>query len=288
MTTATGRTPADLPPASIGTSRARVGGRERLDGTQQFLADLRLERLAHVKLVTLDVARARILSVDDSAAREVPGVLDVVTAADLPAQRFGPAFEDRPVIALEETKYHGEPVAAVVAETEDAAEWAADLVRVQHEELPAVVTLADALAPDAPLVQEPSIRVEDDPFATTNVLRERFFTWGDVDQATADVVVEGTYTFPMVTHFAIEPHGFIASADPDGGLRLWSPVQHPYLLQRMMADLFDLPLSKVRVFAPDPGGGFGGKQNPKLEPLLIHLSMRTGRPCRLVLTLEQT
>ena len=99
--------------------------------------------------------------------------------------------------------------------------------------------------------------------------------------------MENDYTFPMVTHFAIEPHGAIAAADSDG-LTFWSPVQHPYLLQRMMADLFEFPLTKVRVFAPDPGGGFGGKQNPKFEPLLAFLAMRTGRPCRLVLTLEET
>jgi CO/xanthine dehydrogenase Mo-binding subunit len=91
----------------------------------------------------------------------------------------------------------------------------------------------------------------------------------------------------MVTHFAIEPHGFMALIEKDG-LKIWSPVQHPFLLQRIMAELFDLPLTQVRVFAPDPGGGFGGKQNPKFEPLVTYLALRTGRPCRLVLSLEET
>ena len=95
------------------------------------------------------------------------------------------------------------------------------------------------------------------------------------------------YSFPMVTHFAIEPHGAIAYADDDG-LTIWSPVQHPYLLQRTISDLFEQPLARVRVLAPDPGGAFGGKQNPKFEPLLTWLALKTGRPCRLILTLEET
>ena len=105
--------------------------------------------------------------------------------------------------------------------------------------------------------------------------------------ARADLVVENTYTFPIVTHFAIEPHAFMAAPDGDG-IACWSTIQHPYLLQKTLAKLLDLPLAKVRIYAPDPGGGFGGKQNPKLEPLVALMALATGRPCRLVLTLEET
>ena len=110
-----------------------------------------------------------------------------MTAADLPQPmpRFGPQRRDRPVLAVGETKYHGEPVAAVAAETRDAAEEAAGLVRVECEELPAVHTLAAALAADAPLVQDPALR-PDDPLAGTNVLREHRYGWGDVDAATRE------------------------------------------------------------------------------------------------------
>jgi CO/xanthine dehydrogenase Mo-binding subunit len=273
---------------AVGASARRLGGHERVTGAQKFLADLRLDDLLHVKLVTVDCARARIDRVDADAALAHPGVVDVITADDLPKPmpRFGPVFADRPVLAAGETAYHGEPVAAVAATSRDAAEAGARLVAVEHEVLPAAVTIRDALDPRAPLVQDPSLR-PGDPLAGTNVLRERRYGWGDVDAEAADLVIEHTYRFPMVTHFAIEPHGAIAAVD-DGGLTFWSPVQHPYLLQRMMAELFSLPLAKVRVVAPDPGGGFGGKQNPKFEPLLAFLAMRTGRPCRLVLTLEET
>jgi len=257
-------------------------------GRQAYVADIRVEDALVVKLVTVDAARARILDIDATEARAVPGVRLVMTATDLPqpVPRFGPQFRDRPVLASGSTAYHGEPVAAVAAETADAAEAGARLVRVNYEPLPAVVTLDDALKPGAPLVQDPSIR-PGDPLRTSNVLREHRYGWGDVDAARADAVIEGTYTFPMVTQFAIEPHAFIAA--PDGnGIAVWSSIQHPNWLQRVLAEVLGMPLAKVRVLAPDPGGAFGGKQHAKYEPLLAFMALAADRPVRLTLTLEET
>lgn len=271
----------------IGVSAHRVGGAERVTGRQQFVGDVRLDKLLHVKLVTLDCARARIGSIDTAEAERVPGVHAVLTAADLPDPnpRFGPVHQDRPVLAVGETRYHGEPVAVVAAETEEAADAAAALVRVAVEELPPVLTVDEALASDAPLVQDPGLR--QGPLANTNTLRDWHFGWGDVGAAAADCVVEQTYNFPMVTHFAIEPHVFLAAPERDG-ITVWSAIQHPYLLQSEIAKLLGLPIAKVRVVAPDPGGAFGGKQHAKFEPLLAFLAVRTGRPVRLALTLAQT
>ena len=273
---------------AIGRTPARVGGVERVTGRQAYVADIGVEDALHARLVTVDCARARIRSIDTSAALRIPGVRLVVTADDLPdpMPRFGPQFRDRPVLAGGETHYHGEPVAAVAADTKDAAEEAAGLVRIDYEELPAVFTVAAALDPAAPLVQDPSLR-PGDPLAATNVLREHRYGWGDVDAATADLVVEGTYAFPMVTQFAIEPHGFIAAPDGDG-IAVWSSIQHPYWLQRVIAGILHLPLAKVRVFAPDPGGAFGGKQHAKYEPLVAFMALKAGRPVRLILSLEET
>ncbi|MGZ6270590.1 MAG: xanthine dehydrogenase family protein molybdopterin-binding subunit [Candidatus Limnocylindrales bacterium] len=272
----------------VGASPQRVGGQGRVTGQQQYVADIHLPDELEAKLVTLDCARARILSIDTSAAAQVPGVRLVLTAADLPqpVPRFGPQFQDRPVLAVGETKYHGEPVAAVAADTRDAAEEAVRLVKVEFEELPAVFTIAAALDPASPLVQDPALR-PGDPLAGTNVLAEHRYGWGDVDAAAAEVVVDETYTFPMVTHFAIEPHGFMAAPDEDG-ISIWSSIQHPYWLQKTVAKILGLPLAKVRVFAPDPGGGFGGKQHPKYEPLVAFMALKAGRPVRLILTLEET
>ena len=272
----------------IGTSPNRVGGIDRVNGLQEYVADIRLPDVLEAKLVTVDCARARIVSIDASAAMQVPGVRLVMTAADLPQPmpRFGPQNEDRPVIAVGETKYHGDPVAIVAAETKDAAAEGARLVRVEYEELPAVFTVAAALDPAAPLVQDPSLRPKD-PLASSNVLHEHRVGWGDVDSAQADLVVENAYSFPMVTHFAIEPHAFMAAPDGDG-IAIWSSIQHPNWLQKIMAKLLGLPLAKVRVFAPDPGGGFGGKQHTKYEPLVAFAAQKTGRPVRLILTLDET
>jgi CO/xanthine dehydrogenase Mo-binding subunit len=275
----------------VGTPAPRVGGFDRVTGRQAYVADIPIDDVLHVRLVTLPVARARIGAIDDAAACAVPGVRMVVTAADLPTPmpRFGPQRRDRPVIAVGETKYHGDPVAAVAAETKDAADEAARLVTVDFEELPAAHTLAAALAADAPLVQDPSLR-PGDPHATSNVLHEHRHAWGDVDAAAAEpdvVVVEGTYRFPMVTQFAIEPHAFVAAPDGDG-IAIWSAIQHPNWLQRAIAELLRLPLAKVRIHAPDPGGAFGGKQHAKYEPLLAFMAQASGRPMRLVLSLEET
>ena len=122
----------------IGVSAERVGGLARVTGAYQYVGDIRLADVLHVKLVTLPCAHARIRTVDISAAERVPGVRLVMTAASLPqpVPRFGPQFQDRPVLAVDETKYHGEPVAAVAADTEDAAEEGARLVRIDYLELP--------------------------------------------------------------------------------------------------------------------------------------------------------
>jgi CO/xanthine dehydrogenase Mo-binding subunit len=273
----------------VGDSPWRVGGHERVTGQELYVADIRVPDVLQAKLVTLPVARARIISVDSSAALALPGVRLVMTAADLPqpVPRFGPQFEDRPVLAVDETKYHGEPVAIVAAETVETAAAAAALVRVDYEELQPIFTVAGALDPAAPLVQDPALRGAKDPLANTNVLREHRVGWGDVDAETADIVIENDYTFPMVTQFAIEPHAFMAAPHADG-IVAWSSIQHPYWLQKILAKVLGMPLSKVRVIAPDPGGGFGGKQHTKYEPVVAFAALRAGRPVRLVLTLEET
>lgn len=277
---------------AVGASIRRYGGDDRVSGHQMFLSDLRFVDAAAVALVTLPVGCATITEINVNRAADMPGVVGVLTAADLPqpVPRFGISHQDRPVLADGEVLFHGEPVAAVVAETLDQAEAAAREVDVTFEEKQGVFNLDQALATGAPLVQDPTLRPADDENRDSNVLETALYEWGDTSTAANDahVIVENTYTFPMVTHFPIEPGGTVAVPTDSGGLDIYSPVQHPYLLQRTMAKVIGLPLAEVRVFAPDPGGAFGGKQTPRLEPLLGFLALKTGRPCRLVLSLEQT
>ena len=273
---------------AVGKAIKRKGGRERVTGAQKYVGDIHLDNVLHVKLVHLDCGHARIDAIHSQAARRMPGVVDVVTAADMPhpMPRFGPMVKDRPLIAIHETKYSGEPLAAVVAESEDAAKAAAQAIRVDYEELPGVYSVEAAWDPETPLVQDPSLRPES-PFRETNIVKEWHYGWGDVDTSAADLVLENTYTFPMITHFSIEPFIFMA-APSEEGVTIWSAIQHPYLLQRIVAGVLDMPVSKVRIIAPDPGGGFGGKGYPKFEPLLAILALRNGRPVRLALTLEES
>jgi CO/xanthine dehydrogenase Mo-binding subunit len=198
-------------------------------------------------------------------------VHSIFATADLPqpVPRYGPTCQDRPLLAVDETRFFGEPVAAVCGETEDAAETATALLRTEYEELPAVLTVDAART------------------APGNTFDEWHFGWGDVDHTQADCVIENTYTFPMVTHFAIEPHAVLAAPD-SAGVTIWSPTQHPYVLQRVVASALGLPFSGVRIVAPDPGGSFGGKAWPKFEPLMGWLALRTGRPVRHVMTLEES
>lgn len=276
-----------MPLSIVGESVQRVGAVERVSGSLRYSTDVRLPGMLHMKLVCLDCGRGKIRSIDTSAARALPGVRCVLTAADLPqpVPRYGPVYADRPVLATGETKFYGEPVAAVAADDEDIAAAAAALIRVDYEELPAILSIDAALAPGAPLVQEPDIR-PDSPWRETNVLGEWKYGWGDPDLAQAAIVLEHTYTFPMVSHFAIEPHTFLAAPDGDG-ITVWSPVQHPFILRRVLATVLGFPLAKVRVIVPDIGGGFGGKGYPKLEPLVAIMALQTGRPVRLALTLEE-
>lgn len=285
MTTASGTGKA------VGEKITRYGGIERVTGTQRYLSDLEFVDAAHVAFVTIPVGCAEIESIDTEAAKSVAGVVAVMTAADLPqpVARFGISHQDRPILAIDTVNFHGEPVAAVVAESEDLARAAAELVQVHYREVAGVYTVDAALADGARLVQAPEVR-PGDPLAGSNVLETAAYEWGELDpgRAAAEMVIENTYTFPMVAHFPIEPGGVVASPNDDGGVDVYSPVQHPYLLQRIVAKVADLPLSKVRVIAPDPGGGFGGKQTPRYEPLLAFLAMATHRTCRLVLSLEET
>lgn len=272
-----------------GTSARRVGGADRVTGAQRFTADIALGDVLHVALVRLDCGRAAIEAIDASAAGEIDGIVRVFTAKDFgdPMPRFGPRFADRPVIASGEVKYHGDPVAAVVGTSREAAARGADAVEVGFVELPGVYTIDDALDPNSSLVVDPNLREPDDPLRHTNVRQRWEWGWGDVDSIEADHVIEETYRFPMVTHFSIEPHAFIAAPEA-GGVAVWSSIQHPYILQRTLAQMLDLPISKVRIHAPDPGGGFGGKGYPKYEPLVAMMALALGRPVRLVLSLEET
>jgi CO/xanthine dehydrogenase Mo-binding subunit len=271
---------------------------EKVTGTAQFVSDVALPGMLHARLLRSPHPHARIRSVDASAALAMPGVIGVLTGADIAGlnYRWGLYLRDRPLIAVDRARYVGDPVAAVIAEDEFAAEEALDAIAVDYEELPWVTEAEDAIAPGAPLIHERHDTIKDfyfrgetKPVAGTNVYQDYAYAQGDVDAAfaAADHVFEDSFRFPMVFHYALEPHCVVA--DWDGkNFTLWSCAQSPGAAQKVIAQVFGVPQARVRIIVPYVGGGFGGKASVKLDPLAAALAWKVGRPVRLCLSISES
>jgi CO/xanthine dehydrogenase Mo-binding subunit len=239
------------------------------------------------RLVRSRLAHARIRSIDTVAALRVPGVLAVVTGADL--QRavdvspfFGPLTRDQPVLATDTVRYVGEPLAAVVALDEDTAARAAALVEVDYEPLEAALDAATASGPHAP-------RLHADARAD-NLAAEYTIARGDAERVwdQADVVVvNAEYTTPPVQHVALEPHTVLARVDPAGQVIVESNTQTPHHLRRQLAEILGVPLADVRVLVSTLGGAFGAKCYPEIEPIAVLLARATRRPVKMVLERDE-
>jgi CO/xanthine dehydrogenase Mo-binding subunit len=279
----------------IGVSQRRLEGGAKVTGATRFTADLRLPGLAHARLLLSPLPAARIARVDLEAARRAPGVLAAVCGADLP--ELGLAGPEQP-LARERVFYAGQPVVAVVAETEAQAADAIELVDVEYVPLPASVDPAAAQAPGTAAVLDQGAAALDDAGAhgvtgggheaadlPPNVTAEVRFDRGDVSAALREsvVVVRGRYAIPAVHQGFMEPHVAIARPEPDGGLTVWTPTQGTFLTRKTVAGQLGLPLSRVRVVPMTVGGGFGGKVC-LLEPLVALLARLVDRPVRLELT----
>jgi len=268
------------------TSTRHNGFSARVTGSLRYVDDLSVPGMLNGRFVRLLAPRARITSVDKTDALKIPGVTAVYTAEDIgrPVPRFGPLVPDQPVLAEDETRFQGEPVAIVLAATAQAAERGAKAVRVSYEALPAVTTIEEAVAHGAPLVQDPSLR-PDNKFRATNVMEEWHFEWGHLNSNwnRAPCTIEHVYEAPFIHHFALEPYAVLALPD-QGGVTLHAAIQHPFVLRRVISAMLALPLAKVRIIATQMGGGFGGRGYPKIEPLAALLALRTGRAIKIALS----
>jgi len=243
--------------------RRRQEGGEKVTGATRFTADMELVGLLHVQLVLSHTPSGRIRGIETEAARAVPGVVDVVTGADLPG--LDRAAPDLP-LAFEQVFYAGQPVAAVVAESESAAADAAALVQVDYDETPPAVDPVAAMVDQAPLVLGDADRDDGEDASLhgasaaadgapdarpRNVSGVAHLRRGDTDAAlkTADVVVKGTYRIAGAHQSFMEPHVAVARPEPDGGLTIWSSTQGPFVVRDTVAGLIDLPPHKVRVVA---------------------------------------
>jgi len=282
-----------------GTSARRVDGIAKVTGAARYTVDLSVPGMAHAIVVRSTRAHARIGSIERAAAAASPGVIRVLTGDDLLAAGLTPYYGhvvlDHPVLAIERVRFHGEPVALVVAESRREAAEAAELVEVTYEELPAVIDADDALKPDAPILHEQrGERVGDEGMdqgeggLVGNVCAIATVGWGNLDDAfaKAHLVVEGEYRYPKLYGYAMEPYNALAFFD-QGDLIVFSSAQHVYMVRRDLARMFHLPLARVRVSAPYVGGGYGTKSYTKVEGMTAAAAHFTGRPVKLDLSVEE-
>lgn len=225
-----------------------------------------------------DHAHARILSVDISGALKEPGVVDVITAGDIPHNRYGFTHQDMPVLADDRVRYLGDAMAVVAATSEKAAREAAKLINVEYEVLPSVHDPVLAMSPGAPALH-----------GEGNVARHFTIKKGDVDQgfAEADIVVEERYSTQKVEHGHLEPHVAIAEMEPDDKVVIWSSTSRPFAYAGHLSKVLKLPMTAFQVKTPAVGGGFGGKNRIAMEPWVALLAMRTGRPVKMAYTREE-
>jgi CO/xanthine dehydrogenase Mo-binding subunit len=288
--------------ADIGKTFRRLDYETKVTGRALYLADMQVPGMCHGKILRSPLPHARIKSIDTSEALKVPGVVAIITRDDILRDEgiepyYGPVFKDQTIVAVEKVRHVGDPVAAVAALSLDAADEAVGLIAVDYEELPAVFEVHDALKAGAALVHE-TVRIPESGFADlaelrpvegTNICTHFKLNRGDIQKgfAESDQIFEDTFTLPATQHCFLETHACIASVEPGSRISVWATTQNPFVVRTQLANIFKVPVSKVRVIVPYLGGGYGGKVYPKVEPITVALAQKAGRPVRVVLSREE-
>jgi CO/xanthine dehydrogenase Mo-binding subunit len=286
----------------LGKGRKSIDGMDKVTGRARYVGDISLPGMLHARPVLSPYAHARVTAIDTSRAAQVPGVVAVLTAEDLPTKDRAINSRHSAVLAKEKVYFRGQPVVVVVAESEAAARDAADAVEVEYEPLPAVVDVFQAAAEGAPVIWPNGLPkegidltaahaavdkdTEETERAPSNVHAENHFSRGDVERglAEADVVIERLYKTPIVHQTYLEPCAVVAEPDPvRGSLTLYVSTQGQFSVRDEVARLLTLPKSKVRVVPMTIGGGFGAKYGI-IEALVAAAAVKLGRPVCMVLT----
>ncbi len=273
----------------IGARVARVEGVEKVSGQALYAADVPLPGALWGKILRSPYPHARIVNIDISKAWKVDGVRAVVTGKEEPNHYQGKSIRDIPVLCWDKVRYVGDRVAAVAAETREAAEEAVGLIEVEYEELPAVFDPLKAMEPGAPILHDdPSsydgapqdIMVKDIP----NVVNRLTWKKGDIDRGfrEADLVIEHTFRVPMRHQGYLEPQAFLVAVEEDGQVLAWSSSKSPFGTRAQLAKAVGLSPVKVRVHPVNVGGDFGGKGGPGDLPVAYFLAKQAKRPVRIV------
>jgi CO/xanthine dehydrogenase Mo-binding subunit len=282
----------------LGQPIGRVDGVEKVTGNALYTSDLPLEGVLWGKVLYSPYAHARILSIDTSAAKALPGVVAVITGADVGDGLYGSNLKDLPILARDRVRFVGERVAAVAAVDEDTAQAALDLIDVEYEELPAVFDLEEAMQPGAPVIH-PDFNTYAGVTATpgpgpfggllplqtpSNIYTSRSSDRGDLDKgfAEADVVIENTYYTQRQHQGYLEPQNCAVHIDPEGRINIWAGSKMPHGTKMGLAGVIGVDAASVLVHHTYIGGDFGAKATPVLLPICYHLARTTGQPVRMV------
>ena len=258
-----------------------IDAEEKVTGEAKYAADLKLPNMLYGKILRSPHPHAKILNIDISLAKKLPGVKAIVTAEQTPKIKRGSFVADKPILAIDKVRYIGDEVAGVAAVDEETAEEALNLIKVDYEVLPAVFDVEKAILPDAPRIHEE---------AANNIAMPLNFHRGDVLKGfkESDYIFEERFTTSRVHQCYMEPMACLASFDIHGRLTLWASTQHIYLCQGHMAKALAMPASAIRIIQPKVGGGFGGKNsNHNIVPICCVLAKETGKPVKMSLTREE-
>ncbi len=280
--------------AAVGQRWPRADARDKVRGAALYLEDLHVAGMLYGRVHRSPHPHARIRRVDASRAEALPGVVGVVTGAELPFLH-GESLVDEPFLARDKVRYLGEAVAVVAALDEATAAEAIRLIAVEYDPLPAVLDAVQATRPGAPLVHESlgSYRhaAGITPIPSTNICNHFTLRHGDVDEAFAvcDRVFEDTFSTPMQHHCMLEPHGAICQFTEDGRITVWTNNDSPYRARKELSDAFGVQMADVRIIsAPNIGGNFGGKGGLKAEASAAAIAWKLrGRPVRILFSRDE-
>lgn len=264
----------------VGQPLVRKDSKAKALGTAVYAGDLKLPGMLYGKALRSSYPHAKIISIDTSEAESMPGVHAVLTHRDIPGVNlFGLSVPDQPVLAGDKVRMMGDAVALVAAEDLDAAQDAAEKIKVVYEELPGVFSAEEGLAEGAPLVHEGG-----------NLLQHTMVRKGSKEAGYAASVhlLTNTYQTQRVDHAYIEPESSVAVLDENGVMNVFSSTQYPFRDRRQIAPVLNMPFNRVRVSQMVTGGGFGGKDDITTEIQAALLALKTGRPVRMVWTRKES
>jgi len=266
---------------TIGQPIRRPDAPPKVTGETLYPADLYMDGMLHIKVLWSDRPHARLLGVDASAALALPGVVAVFTAADVPVNEFGIEEMDEHVLAQDKVRFVGEPVALVVAKSEETALEALDRIQVDYKDLPGVFDPREAMQDGAPLVHDKK---------ETNVLGHWFVRRGDLEAAFAasDVIVESDYYLPHVEHAFLQPEAGLGYIDDQGRVVVHTTGQWAHDDQRQIVHALGLPEEQVRVVYTLAGGAFGGREDVSLQIFLALAAFRLRCPVKMIWTRSES